>query len=182
MSELRKRVDAEGIAHSEFKSLFLRVQDGRLMVENREDLGAVLVSMTLCKVRRAVTHHLQKKRRCSREQPIPDEPDELDPGQLLESFQSTDPSADLTAQMAEDLQVRICQLGDSGLAQVALWKLEGNTTVEIAEKCCCSPRTIARKLRLIRKKWLQAEERDSARDGIASSSGNHGPGDDWDPV
>jgi len=163
VSELRKRVDAEGIAHSEFKSLFLRVQDGRLMVENREDLGAVLVSMTLCKVRRAVTHHLQKKRRCSREQPIPDEPVEWDPGQLLKSFQSTDPSADLTA-------------------QVALWKLEGNTTVEIAEKCCCSPRTIARKLRLIRKKWLQAEERDSARDGIASSSGTHGPGEDWDPV
>ncbi|MFM8224203.1 MAG: hypothetical protein ACKOJF_35330, partial [Planctomycetaceae bacterium] len=39
---MRRRLDAEDITQSVFKSLFLRVADGRLVVENREDLGALL--------------------------------------------------------------------------------------------------------------------------------------------
>lgn len=162
---LRKRVDAEDIAQSVFKSLFLRLRDGRLVVENREDLGALLVSMTLRKVRRAVTYHIQQKRRFTREQPFPDDPDEWDAELFQKAFQATDPSGDLAVQMADDLQNRIQQLGDQRLAEVAVWKLEGNTTEEIAEKCGCSPRTIERKLLLIRKKWLQSEEREVAESG-----------------
>lgn len=162
---LRRRVDAEDIAQSVFKSLFVRLRDGRLVVENRGDLGALMVSMTLRKVRRAVTHHIQKKRRFTSEQPLPEDPDEWDPAWIAEAFQSADPAADLAVQLADDLQHRLQQLDDPQLAEVAVWKLEGNTTEEIAAKCGCSPRTIERKLLLIRKKWLQAEEREVAESG-----------------
>jgi DNA-binding CsgD family transcriptional regulator len=36
---------------------------------------------------------------------------------------------------------------------VAVWKLEGYTNAEIAAKLDCTPRTVERKLRIIRGLW-----------------------------
>ena len=45
--------------------------------------------------------------------------------------------------------------GDSDLRSVALWKLEGLGNEEISEKLGCGLRSVGRKLRLIRKVWIE---------------------------
>jgi DNA-directed RNA polymerase specialized sigma24 family protein len=47
------------------------------------------------------------------------------------------------------------RLKDPELRAVALWKREGYTIEEIAEKLGCVPRTVDRRLRLIRTAWEQ---------------------------
>jgi len=49
------------------------------------------------------------------------------------------------------------RLGDAELAKVAVWKMEGHTNEDIATKLDCTPRTVERKLRLIRKIWERAD-------------------------
>ena len=46
-------------------------------------------------------------------------------------------------------------LGDPGLEAVALWKMEGYTTQEIAAQLGCAPRSVDRKLHLIRELWKE---------------------------
>jgi DNA-directed RNA polymerase specialized sigma24 family protein len=41
---------------------------------------------------------------------------------------------------------------------VALWKMEGYANEEIAAKLGCVPRTVERRLRLIRSVWTEAAE------------------------
>ena len=53
------------------------------------------------------------------------------------------------------------KLRDETLRQVALWRLEGFTTEEIADHLQCSVRSVARKLELIRRTWLSETERPS---------------------
>ena len=46
-----------------------------------------------------------------------------------------------------------CPLIVKALRQVALWRMEGYTSDEIAERLGCARRTVARRLDLIRKLW-----------------------------
>jgi DNA-directed RNA polymerase specialized sigma24 family protein len=46
-------------------------------------------------------------------------------------------------------------LGDAELRAIALFKLEGDTTAQIAAKLGRAPRTIERRLQLIRRTWEQ---------------------------
>ena len=45
------------------------------------------------------------------------------------------------------------RLSDTLLRAIALWKIEGFTTEEIAAKLGCTSRTVERKLQLIRRLW-----------------------------
>ena len=57
--------------------------------------------------------------------------------------------------MAAEESTRLLEaLGDESLRQVALWRMEGYTTDEIAERLGCARRTVARRLELIRTLWL----------------------------
>jgi len=49
-------------------------------------------------------------------------------------------------------------LDDRELRQVALWKMEGYTIEEIARRLGCVPRTVERKLKVIRSIWNQRAE------------------------
>jgi DNA-directed RNA polymerase specialized sigma24 family protein len=73
----------------------------------------------------------------------------------LEEIVSREPSPEFAAQAAEECQRLLRLLGDPELESVALLKLEGYTVEHIAEKSGFVPRTIKRKLRLIRTLWAQ---------------------------
>ena len=64
-----------------------------------------------------------------------------------------DRPAELVSALVEECQRLLRSLGDAQLQAVAQWKLEGFTNEEIAGKLTCTPRTIERKLRLIRAVW-----------------------------
>jgi DNA-directed RNA polymerase specialized sigma24 family protein len=55
--------------------------------------------------------------------------------------------------MAEEWQRLLDRLGDNTLRSVAIKKMEGHTNDEIAGLLGVVPRTVERKLRLIRELW-----------------------------
>jgi DNA-directed RNA polymerase specialized sigma24 family protein len=59
--------------------------------------------------------------------------------------------------VAEELERRLSSLGSAELRAIALRKLEGYTTEEIAAQLGCARCTIERRLQLIRLKWTEEE-------------------------
>jgi DNA-directed RNA polymerase specialized sigma24 family protein len=76
---------------------------------------------------------------------------EDEPG--LEQFVGSEPTPEFAAQMAEECQRLLGQLSAGDLREVAVMKMEGYSNEEIAAKLGCVPRTIERKLALIRTLW-----------------------------
>jgi DNA-directed RNA polymerase specialized sigma24 family protein len=66
---------------------------------------------------------------------------------------SREPSPDLAAQAAEVYRRLLAGLGDDELRQVAVWHMEGYRVEGVAAKLGCAPRSVKRKLRLIRCIW-----------------------------
>ena len=66
-------------------------------------------------------------------------PDEGDAGLVL--FLSKEPTPDLAAEIAEGCALLLGKLGDAQLRQIALWKMEGDTNHEIADRLRCAPAT-----------------------------------------
>jgi DNA-directed RNA polymerase specialized sigma24 family protein len=71
----------------------------------------------------------------------------------LEEIVGREPSPQFAAEVAEECRRLLTALGDADLEAVALWKMEGYENTEIAAKLGCAPRTIERRLQLIRKLW-----------------------------
>jgi DNA-directed RNA polymerase specialized sigma24 family protein len=53
--------------------------------------------------------------------------------------------------LAEELESLLARLREPALRQVAMWKLEGYTNAEIAQRQGCSLPTVERRLALIRR-------------------------------
>src|SRR5262249_27580753 len=74
-------------------------------------------------------------------------------GKAIEQVVGDEPTPEFAALVAEEYQRLLDRLGDPTLCQVAVWKMEGLTADEIAERLACSRRTVARKLETIRIIW-----------------------------
>lgn len=68
---------------------------------------------------------------------------------------NTEPTPEFAAQVAEEFQALLNRLTSDELRQVALWKLEGYTNEEIAQKLNVIVRTVERRLWTIRQLWEQ---------------------------
>ena len=77
------------------------------------------------------------------------------PRTSLEQILADEPTPDLAAQMVEEYQRLLAKLGSTELQQVAIWRMEGHSNEEIAAKLGCVPRTVERKLALIRTLWSE---------------------------
>ena len=80
----------------------------------------------------------------------------------LEQIIGPEPTPEFAAMVAEEYRRLLDGLGDESLRQVALWRMEGYTNDEIAERLGCARRTVARRLDLIRKTWLDEERFEDA--------------------
>ena len=85
-------------------------------------------------------------------------------GDGWERFVGAEPTPEFAAQAAEEYQRLLDRLGDDELRKIAVWKMEGHTSDEIAVRLGCSMPTIERRLLLIRKTW--------AADADAKASGD----------
>jgi DNA-directed RNA polymerase specialized sigma24 family protein len=74
-------------------------------------------------------------------------------GARLDQLSGPEPTPELAAEVAEECQRLLGRLGDSGLRQIALWKMEGHTNAGISAKLGCAPATVERRLALIRRLW-----------------------------
>jgi DNA-directed RNA polymerase specialized sigma24 family protein len=144
----RRVADEEDVALSAFDSFCRAAEQGRFPhLLDRDSLWRLLVVLTARKASHLVRDERRQKRRPPANDPAsPDGPD-------LESILGSELTPDFAAELAEECQRLLDSLGSAELAQVALWKMEGYANEEIAAKLGCVPRTVERKLRLIRGLW-----------------------------
>jgi RNA polymerase sigma factor (sigma-70 family) len=151
--------DEEDVVQSMGRSFFNRVRRGDFDLGDRDALWALLVTVTLNKVRNAADHHFAAKRDVRRKQPIPSsDGSQSDAPREAPNLESDGPTPAEAAALNEALERRLQDLPEPDLRQVALMKLEGYTNHEIAKALRCGERSVERKLNLIRKRWEAAME------------------------
>jgi DNA-directed RNA polymerase specialized sigma24 family protein len=147
---LRRIVDGDDLANSAMCNVFLGLREGRFRdLRDRDDLWALLACITVQKAHNEIAKALCQKR-------LP--PDVT--AALTDQIESADLPPDLIVMAAEQFKILIDLLRNKEaiLEPIALWKLEGYSNDEIAERLACSRSKVARKLELIRKTW-QGEKR-----------------------
>ncbi len=152
----RRASDEEDVALSAFNSFCGRVGRGQFPeLVDRDDLWRLLVTITTRKVFESVRRETRKKRgggRVRGDSAFMDG-DAIDQG--MAQVLSREPAPEVAAQFAEDYERLINKLEDPALKSVALRKLEGHSSEEIAAELGTSRRTIDRKLTLIRRIWQE---------------------------
>jgi len=136
--------DEEDAALSAFESLCAGLARGSFpRLVDRDDLWRLLVVITARKAwAQAERRGRQKRGGLVRS----------DAG-ALDHLAGSGPTPEFAATVAEEYGRLLGSLGDDGLRQVALWRMDGYTVDEIAERLGCARRTVARRLDLIRKTW-----------------------------
>jgi DNA-directed RNA polymerase specialized sigma24 family protein len=144
----RRMADEEDVALSAFASLCRGAERGRFpQLLDREDLWHLLLVITRRKALRQVRYERRQKRGGAAGANIAAEEASL--VQIL----SREPTPAFAAQVAEEYQRLLAMLGDPELRSIAVYKMEGDTTDEIAAKLKRPLRTVERRLQLIRKLW-----------------------------
>lgn len=144
----RRAADEEDVALSAFGSFCRAAEHGRFpRLDDRDDLWRLLVVITARKASHLIRDESRQKRGGGAGLALDVEPHEL------EQIASQEPAPELAAQVAEECQRLFSCLRDDVLCSVARWKMEGYTNDEIAAQLGCAPRTVERKLQLIRTIW-----------------------------
>ena len=116
-------------------------------IADRDGLWRMLMQITVCKAADLVRRERREKRGGGRlvgEAALTDG---------LDAFAGRELTPDFAALVAEQLRRLLGLLEDESLRAIAVWKMEGFTNDEIANKLGCSLRTVATKLKLIRQTW-----------------------------
>jgi RNA polymerase sigma factor (sigma-70 family) len=149
-SLVRSTADEEDVALSAFASFCRDTQRGRFpQLDDRDDLWRLLMTMTAQKSLDLVRRQQAQKRGAGRRAAASAE---------LEQIIGREPTPEFAAQVAEECQRLLNRLTDPDLRALAVWKMEGYTNEEIGAKLGYVPRTVERRLQLIRKLWSQENE------------------------
>ena len=71
----------------------------------------------------------------------------------LDAWVGEEPTPELLAVMDEEYQRLLGRLRNDGLRQIAIWRMQGDSTEEIAQRLDMTVRSVGRKLKLIRDEW-----------------------------
>lgn len=155
----RRSADEEDVALSAFENFCRAAADGRFPnLAARDNLWLLLVNITARKALQLQRHELRQKRgggKVRGDSAFPGGRDPASEEENLEQIISNEPTPEFAAQAAEEYQRLLAQLGDPDLCSIAVWKMEGYSNAEIAGRLGCVPRTVERKLDLIRTIWDQ---------------------------
>jgi RNA polymerase sigma factor (sigma-70 family) len=158
----RLEADEDDVVQNAFHSFFRGVARGRFpQLNDRDNLWRILVVITARKALDQLAREHSKRQRggTSYAQPRISLAESDSDEQIVEQIIGAEPSPQFAAQVAEEYQALLDLLGDESLRRVAVWKMEGLTNDEIAERLDCSRRTVARKLETIRIIWSPENER-----------------------
>lgn len=140
----RRAADEEDVALSAFDSFCRDAAAGRLpRLGDRDDLWRVLLLITGQKAIDLMRHESAAKRGRNPERGF-------DPDTLA----GTEPTPAFAALVAEEFRRLIEVLPDAELRALAVWKMEGHSNEEIAARWGCVPRTVERRLKVIRSLWV----------------------------
>jgi DNA-directed RNA polymerase specialized sigma24 family protein len=152
----RQAADEEDVALAAFDSFCRGAENGRFpRLNDCNDPWQVLVVLAGRKAADLRRHEGRAKRGGGRvlQHEAASADDSSADGDALAHIIGREPSPELAAQLAEGFRDRLAMLGSAELQSVALLKLEGYTFEEIAAQCGCVPRTVNRRIRLIRHIW-----------------------------
>jgi DNA-directed RNA polymerase specialized sigma24 family protein len=157
----RRAADEEDVALSAFDSFCRGVAQQRFpQLSDRNDLWKLLVVITARKAIDLIEHETRQKRGGG----VPGVAAGFDPDEstgtraTIEQIVGREPTPAFAAQVAEEYRRLLHLLDDDELRAVAVWKMEGYTTAEIAGKLGCVERSVERRLRVIRSIWAQEIE------------------------
>jgi RNA polymerase sigma factor (sigma-70 family) len=154
----RRAADEEDVVQSAFHSFFQGVARGRFpQLDDRNNLWRLLVVITARKALDQLTHERRQRRgggTVQGESWISPTEGEWDAA-AIEQVVGEEPTPEFAAQVAEEYERLLDRLGNETLCRVAVWKMEGLTDDEVAERLGCSRRTVARKLEAIRIIWSE---------------------------
>lgn len=156
----RRVVDEEDIALSALDSFFRGVSNGRFSeLKNSDDLWQVLVMLTERKAIDQIRKHTAAKRGGGLVRGDSAFVKLTDSGMLdgMDQVPGAEPTPEFALYFSETYQEMLAALNDAELVQVALFKMEGLTNKEIAEKLGRLERSVERKLHTIRKIWATQE-------------------------
>jgi DNA-directed RNA polymerase specialized sigma24 family protein len=150
----RRVADEEDVALSAFDSLCRGVEQGRFpQLKDRDGLWALLVLITVRKAADLVQYNRRERRGGGQVRG-----DSAWAGRNgdagadgLADIAAGDPTPDVAVQLAEEFQLLLDRLDSDELRRIAVWKLEGYTNAEIADRIGCAQVSVQRRLRLIRK-------------------------------
>ena len=152
----RRAADEEDVALSAFDSFCRGAADGRFpQLQDRDNLWPLLVVITARKaLDQLAREHARRRGGCAAKGESRISSGDAGWGEAaLEQVVGEEPTPEFAAQVAEEYRRLLDLLGDETLRQVAVWKMEGLTNDEVAERLDCSRRTVARKLETIRIIW-----------------------------
>jgi DNA-directed RNA polymerase specialized sigma24 family protein len=154
----RRAADEEDVALSAFDSFCRGAARGRFpRLDDRDNLWQLLILIADRKVIDLLHHERCTRRGGGR---VFAETDLSTDGEqsgatVLANLAGREPAPELVAQLTEECQRLLDRLGTSEMRSIALWKMEGYTVEEIAQRLDCAPRTVERKLQRIRTLWSE---------------------------
>lgn len=140
-----RSADEEDVALSAFNSFFRGLNEGRFAdLQDRDNLLKLLVVLTARKASHLTRAELRLKRGGGQK---------FADAQELAQVVSHEPRPDFAAELAENCKRLLDLLGNDELRCIAVMKMECYSNNEIASQLNCAPRTVERKLGLIRNLW-----------------------------
>lgn len=138
----RRAADEEDVALSAFDSFCRDAAAGRLpRLDDRDDLWRVLLLITGQKATDLVRHEVAAKRVGNH--------GAFDVGAVA----GAEPTPEFAALVADEFRRLLDMLPDDDLRALAVWKMEGHSNEEVAARWGCVPRTVERRLKVIRSLW-----------------------------
>jgi DNA-directed RNA polymerase specialized sigma24 family protein len=147
--------DGEDVALSVFDSFFRGAAEGRYpRLAGRDELWRLLTTLAVCKASNRRRREGRVKRGGGRVISAGDyAAGNAGGGDPLSQVAGAEPGPELAALLIDEIRKRFADLPDESLRIVALRRMEGYTNAEIAAELNCSPRSVERKLELIRRAW-----------------------------
>ncbi len=161
----RLATDGEDVALSAFRSLCTGVGDGRFAdLADRESLWKLLVTIAVRKAQRAIRDEFRQKRGGGvtlGESALMSRDDVAAGVHGLEKVLGNEPTPEFAAQVAEEWHDLLNRLNDEELKTIAIWKMEGLTSKEIALRLGKALATVERRLKLIRTVWTESNQEEN---------------------
>ena len=151
----RRILDEEDVALGVFECLCRGASAGRFQnLRNRDDLWWLLLAITKRKAISQIRYITAKGRGGRRVRGESELGNGSDRSEFrFEDLVNDQPTPEFLATLKEQHQHLLGALRDDTLRRVAVWRIEGYSVEEIAEKLNVTTRTVTRKLALIREKW-----------------------------
>jgi RNA polymerase sigma-70 factor (ECF subfamily) len=141
---MSSRVDPEDVVQSVFRTFFVRLKQGQFKLDEQEDLGRLLVSITVHKTLRQIAFHKADKRNPGAELAQGDEGQDR-----LIDLLDREPTPEATAMFLDQMEHFFSQLKPTEREILEL-RMQDYSTEEIAEKLGTYDRKVRRTLERIR--------------------------------